>query len=448
MTKNLDRSGKELIKKEYEKRKDTEKKAHNVVLQLLNSDISEEFFSTSLRFLTPQHYKDVVDERSISGLCGYCLCQNKVVSVPQQQYKIVKNRVFDITERKKFCSGACFAKSQHIVPQISSTPLWTRDHAVLPHVQIPNALVRGDVDGVEVQLGHVVLPTDDVNNLDGKDDGKEPIQCSADEQHLQSPIKVVVAQRGMETHTDTVGSERHKIARTNYMAFGAHGDLMSPILLILEQWFTRKSLEYLGINMIYDAKTVEVAEVTEDAPKHENLFQPEQKNEKHTQGAKCPIPDYKELCAQQQDYEKKVKNFMGNIEEKAGTSKPKYDHKVAEDITISLPTVDSRHQLRIRQKILKDHIVKIANGISVDAKLIRECLHLIDTFSLTSKNVMLPAEMWTPITISILLLISQKNRELNDILMSKKTFILAILRPYGLDIDKLEKNLPALLKRL
>ena len=53
-------------------------------------------------YLTPDHYSDVIEERSISGFCGYPLCPNPLKDVPAQKYHISvqQKQIFDITERK------------------------------------------------------------------------------------------------------------------------------------------------------------------------------------------------------------------------------------------------------------------------------------------------------------------------------------------------------------
>lgn len=40
-----------------------------------------ELLSFQGKNITPSHYKDVVDERSIIKLCGYPICQNKLENV-------------------------------------------------------------------------------------------------------------------------------------------------------------------------------------------------------------------------------------------------------------------------------------------------------------------------------------------------------------------------------
>uniref|UniRef100_A0A8C6RBF8 RNA polymerase II subunit B1 CTD phosphatase RPAP2 homolog n=2 Tax=Nannospalax galili TaxID=1026970 RepID=A0A8C6RBF8_NANGA len=81
------------------------------------------------KFITPAHYSDVVDERSIIKLCGYPLCQKKLGTIPKQKYKISTktNKVYDITERKSFCSNFCYRASKFFETQIPKTPVWVRE---------------------------------------------------------------------------------------------------------------------------------------------------------------------------------------------------------------------------------------------------------------------------------------------------------------------------------
>lgn len=85
------------------------------------------------------HYDDIVEERFISSLCGYPLCTNAIGEVPKQQYQIstALNKVFDITERKKFCTNKCFKSSVYLKEQLLTTPLWVRkEDDVLPEFKL------------------------------------------------------------------------------------------------------------------------------------------------------------------------------------------------------------------------------------------------------------------------------------------------------------------------
>ena len=53
--------------------------------------------------MLPDHYNDVVDERSCERLCGFPLCDNAVIDkAPAKKFTINtrQNKVFDISERK------------------------------------------------------------------------------------------------------------------------------------------------------------------------------------------------------------------------------------------------------------------------------------------------------------------------------------------------------------
>lgn len=85
------------------------------------------------------HYDDIIEERSIIKLCGYPVCDNALGNIPKQQYIIAssQNKVYDITERKKFCSNKCYRSSVYLKEQILTTPLWVRkDDDIIPEFKL------------------------------------------------------------------------------------------------------------------------------------------------------------------------------------------------------------------------------------------------------------------------------------------------------------------------
>ncbi|XP_067892875.1 putative RNA polymerase II subunit B1 CTD phosphatase rpap2 isoform X2 [Heterodontus francisci] len=110
------------------RKRECEAKALHIVEQLLEINVTEEYLLDCIKFITPVHYQDVVEERSIIKQCGYPVCQNKLENVPKQQYKVSTNtnRVYDITERKHFCSNFCYKASKYLEAQIPKNPLWSR----------------------------------------------------------------------------------------------------------------------------------------------------------------------------------------------------------------------------------------------------------------------------------------------------------------------------------
>ncbi|KFV38843.1 Putative RNA polymerase II subunit B1 CTD phosphatase RPAP2, partial [Tyto alba] len=142
-----------------------EKKALYIVEQLLEENITEEFLLNSGKCITPSHYKDIVDERSIINLCGYPLCQNKLENVPKQKYRISTktNRVYDITERKCFCSNFCYRASKYFEAQISKSPVWMREEEKPPDIELLKEGQSGQ-SGEEVKLRDEVIKTSDIEN--------------------------------------------------------------------------------------------------------------------------------------------------------------------------------------------------------------------------------------------------------------------------------------------
>ncbi|NWI98749.1 RPAP2 phosphatase, partial [Crypturellus undulatus] len=147
-----------------------EKKALYTVEQLLEENITEEFLVNSGKLITPSHYKDIVDERSIIKLCGYPLCQNKLENVPKQKYRISTktNRVYDITERKCFCSNFCYRASKYFEAQISKSPVWMREEekqliSVFYFFHVLCFCYSGQ-SGEEVKLCDEVIKASDIEN--------------------------------------------------------------------------------------------------------------------------------------------------------------------------------------------------------------------------------------------------------------------------------------------
>ncbi|XP_068949329.1 putative RNA polymerase II subunit B1 CTD phosphatase RPAP2 [Petaurus breviceps papuanus] len=144
-----------------------ERKALRVVEQLLEEDITEKFLVESGKQITSAHYKDVVEERVIIHLCGYPLCHNKLGNVPKQKYRISTktNRVYDITERKFFCSNFCYRASKYFEAQISKSPLWVREEERPPDIQLLKEGQSGH-SGEEVRLCDEAVKTSDIENPD------------------------------------------------------------------------------------------------------------------------------------------------------------------------------------------------------------------------------------------------------------------------------------------
>jgi len=134
-----------------------EERAHRIVEKLIIQDsISEEYLVEAGQHLTPSHYKDIPVERAIDKFCGYPICKNQLTKVLKQQYHISTktNTVYDITDRKNFCSNQCYKASKYFENQILSSPLWTRKDE-RPH----HPLVLLSQSSNSGSLGEEVIPS-------------------------------------------------------------------------------------------------------------------------------------------------------------------------------------------------------------------------------------------------------------------------------------------------
>ncbi|KAG7525902.1 hypothetical protein JOB18_033441 [Solea senegalensis] len=155
----------EVLKEKLREKLELERRALTIVERLMEDSVAEDFLLDCAKFITPDNYKDAVEERSIAKLCGYPICSNKLGKIPTQQYKISTktNKVYDITERKCFCSNICYKASKEFELQLSKTPLWLRQHDRPPDIKL---MKKGDSgsSGEEVILSERCLQEKDVEN--------------------------------------------------------------------------------------------------------------------------------------------------------------------------------------------------------------------------------------------------------------------------------------------
>ncbi|XP_078416909.1 putative RNA polymerase II subunit B1 CTD phosphatase rpap2 isoform X1 [Cetorhinus maximus] len=173
------------------KKRECEAKALHVVEQLLEINVTEEFLLDCVKFITPLHYQDVVEERSIIKQCGYPACQNKLENVPKQQYKISTktNRVYDITERKCFCSNFCYKASKYLEAQIPKNPLWSREQERSSACQLLKEQ-RGS-SGEEVRFQSSSIQVSDVDNPPFMEDRKVSTSSSSENNSSDSDQEFV-----------------------------------------------------------------------------------------------------------------------------------------------------------------------------------------------------------------------------------------------------------------
>ncbi|XP_015363818.1 PREDICTED: putative RNA polymerase II subunit B1 CTD phosphatase RPAP2 homolog [Diuraphis noxia] len=129
------------------RKKECEKKALDIVVELIDGGLEEADLLNKLGSINACHYEDVIEERFILKQCGYVMCEKKLNDIPNQKYKIslALKKVYDITERKKFCSNVCYKSSKYLQNQLLTTPLWLREKNTIPKFKLFNTHTEKDV---------------------------------------------------------------------------------------------------------------------------------------------------------------------------------------------------------------------------------------------------------------------------------------------------------------
>ncbi|XP_040215964.1 putative RNA polymerase II subunit B1 CTD phosphatase RPAP2 [Rana temporaria] len=158
---------------------ETEKRAHQIVERFLENNITADFLLECAQYISPSHYKDTIEERSIIKQCGYPICDKRLQNVPKQKYKISTrtNKVYDITERKCFCSDFCYRASKYYEAQIPETPLWSREVESPPVIKLLKEGKSGH-SGEEVKLADRNLRPSEIEKP--KREGKDGDSSSSD----------------------------------------------------------------------------------------------------------------------------------------------------------------------------------------------------------------------------------------------------------------------------
>lgn len=131
---------KEQIRNAIVKKKECNAKVQQIVESLLEKGITESYLLQCLPDINQAHFDDIIEERSITHLCGYPICKNSISEkdIPKQKYRIsVKNnKVYDITARKNFCCNSCYNAAMYVKKQMLTSPLWFREYEIIPEFQI------------------------------------------------------------------------------------------------------------------------------------------------------------------------------------------------------------------------------------------------------------------------------------------------------------------------
>lgn len=154
----VDEMSKEQIRQAIIKKRECNAKAQQIVEKLLEKGITDHNFLECLPDINQSHMEDIIEERAITKLCGYPICQKSLseTEIPKQKYKIsIKtNKVYDITARKSFCSNNCYQSAMYVKKQMLTSPLWFREYEEMPKFKLLQLNNTGSV-GQEIDVSLV-----------------------------------------------------------------------------------------------------------------------------------------------------------------------------------------------------------------------------------------------------------------------------------------------------
>ena len=235
------------------------------------------------------YYDDIVTERSIVRICGYPLCalpltpQHQRRHAAQYHISLDQKKVFDLTERRKFCSNFCFKASNYYRQQLETAPLWLREqqqHGTPVQLlqlsvgekqqqQAKKSCQQLSGKGQLVDIGlpslEPVLPNSEDkerNETEGQSDKKE--EMAGDNDVAKGTVGVFdkkppgeVAPMAMAAKTGEVGeksvvegdaSTREHLLQTKFRA-PPHREPIEPpsvvVMRTLKLWFTQRSFRFL-----------------------------------------------------------------------------------------------------------------------------------------------------------------------------------------------------------
>ncbi|XP_034256029.1 putative RNA polymerase II subunit B1 CTD phosphatase RPAP2 [Thrips palmi] len=173
--KGLPRRAQDLSKEELlltlQKKRECNAKALKIVEGMLEPDVKEDWFLDVLQHINQSHLLDIIEERAITKLCGYPLCSNELKDIPSQQYRISTklNKVYDIKERKNFCSNNCFKAYKFIRDQMHTSPLWLRDIEPVIKFSLMPSSESGEGAGDEVNVQVERVTKEEIKQLSGEE---------------------------------------------------------------------------------------------------------------------------------------------------------------------------------------------------------------------------------------------------------------------------------------
>ncbi|CAL8107664.1 unnamed protein product [Calicophoron daubneyi] len=152
--------------------------------------VTPAMLAAALPWLEREQYDAIAVERNALGNCGYILCPRpRGAEMSGQKYRISSGtrRVYDLTERRPFCSDWCYRAYNHVRKQISTEPGWCRSDKTCPKLSLLSKNATG-------RPGKLVLDALRRFRL-SDDDGNDSSETESDSEVDRSPTQHISSDR-------------------------------------------------------------------------------------------------------------------------------------------------------------------------------------------------------------------------------------------------------------
>ena len=438
----------EKIREALMKKKSFEENALRLVEKLMEPNISREFLLQSACVLNQGFYKDCVEERSLTGVCGYPICDNvKPTFEKKGKYHISlkDKKVYDLAERKLFCSNQCFNASNFLKEQLETSPLWMQENVkTCQNITLlddktskADNRLQGDFFDISmtekievikesepepVNEKNVSVPKRNVRRIEQKCP-KNPLETKT-EIAKDVVIRTIKEWFTIDTYRFIFGEESLK---TRLRECGASE----------ESWAASVGDQELAEQ--YQAKYRELCRKLDILDMREETGGDEETE-------RLPMPSYEMLKKHCKEENSKMEAFLAGKQSISKSLVADIQEKESETEDPRIPLLDHRAQQQLRRKLVFDYVLRTAPEV---LKLLHlrtddtrsDLKELVNTFKLEADNVVFKSEEWTLIFVFLLKLLSNRNNLVKDSLNEEEhqKVLTLVLMSYQFDMSHMEQ---------
>jgi len=411
----------EKVRETLLKKKAYETRALALVEQLLETNIKGEWLVSVSPQLSLSHYQDAVEERSLVKLCGYPLCdQPHDASKVRQKFHIstLTNKVYDVEERKLFCSSLCFKSSNFFKDQLETSPLWLREVETPVFAKLYTEKHEGEKESTLKNYNQ----DDDQNNTAQK----------------PTPPKTFTSAR------DRSASNQSK------------EDLGTTVRETLISWFTIDSFRLVAgedrLREEVQKKRGEPWPSIEGDPALQEQYQAgirdlarrldlleiaEEQEEEEAE--RLPLPSFEMLKRHQEEENKKLASFLAGRSSYQTEEPSKIVENVEEEVEPRLPPLDHHGQTSLRRGIVMEGLQRalppLLTTLGISYASVRAPLkELVASFQLSATTITFSSDGWRLLSLSLLGLL--RSPDMKQTLQSPKLYHL--LESLGQSSDYLD----------